>query len=376
MSDTRDFGQVDPAVAEMAKRTADRLLGRNDSQQTTGGLSSVDVLGQSGSSRTQGRAPWESPSLPTTSDRRDGRSPGRSPWDGPVVLPPTDRPPERPAPVNRGVLEVTYGEKDFDAKIAQDNYSKLVIKGLPKELSPSPWIDSAGNGYFFWLKNQKNPDASDRNRHFFPSNLKEIEIAQYQGNIYKPIMINADEMRISASQTYMRSQNQDGFGSFRGTTDVYTYAANMSKIAGSALQYQENLLREGAKNAPSNPYFHIYLADVLAAQSVQPVIEALANGKTAYFDNPQTRQKLEEAIRENQIALAITRQYGDIVKPPTYEMPLSPFGLNPYAYNPDYYWSGASYQAARREVQLSLLLQAVKLGRLPMELPPALPPRP
>lgn len=355
MSDKFDFGKVDPAVAEAAKRTADRLLGRTDSQPSTGGLSTVDVL--------------KTPAV--------GRNtPGRSPWDGPVTLPPTDRPERPPAPVNKGVLEVTYGEQDFDAKIAQNNYNKLVIKGLPKDLSPSPWVDSTGNGYFFWLKNQKNPDASDRNKHFFPPNLKEIEIAQYQGNIYKPVMINVDEMRISASQAYMRSQNQDGFGSYRGTTDAYTYAANMSKIAGTSLQYQENLLREAGKNSPSNPYFHIYLADVLAAQSIQPVIEALANGKTAYFDNPETRKKLDEAIKETQTALMITRQYGDIVKPPNYEMPLSPFGLNPYSYNPDYYWSGASYQAARREVQLTMLRQMISLGRLPMELPPALPPRP
>lgn len=359
MSDgTSPFASGNSDLAEQARRATERLRGGSTDTpsfpgtgSSSGGMSSLDILRQ--------------------------QAIGRSPWDGPVVLPPTDRPPERPpTPANRGVLEVTYGEPDFDAKVGQNNYTKLVIKGLPKELSPAPWVDETGKGFFFWLKNQKNPDASDRNRHYFPSNMKEIEVAQFQGNIYKPIMINADEMRIAASQAYMRSQNELGYGSYRANTDAYTYAANMSKVAGQALDYQEKLMREAGKNAPNNPYFHIYLADVLTAQAVQPVIQDIAAGKTAYFDNPYTRAKVEEAIKEVQAARMITRQYGDIMKPPAYEMPLSPFSLNPYSYNPDYYWSGAAYQAATREMQLGLLQQAIIFGRLPIELPPALPPRP
>lgn len=342
---------------DQAQRAMDRLLGKST---TTGdnNVNSLDVLRQ----QALGRKP--------------------SPWggtgDGPIVLPPvTDRPPERqPAPVNKGVMELNYGDPDFDAKLAQTNYSKLVLKGLPKELSPSPWVDDKSGKLFFWLKNQQNPDASDRNRHYFPANLKTIEIAQMQGNFYKPIMINADEMRISASQAYMKQQNSTGFASYRNATDVFSYAKNMSQVAGDALSFQEKILREGAASSPSNPYFHIYLSDVLVAEAVQPVIQDIANGKQAYFDNPYTRQKIDEAIKEVQAARLVTRQYGDIMKPPAYEMPLSPFSLNPQFYNPDYYWSGAAYQASIREVQLTLLKQAVVLGKLPIELPPALPPRP
>ena len=356
MSDGRNFGQVSGDPAEQARRALERLQGKTDSQ-SGGSINSLDVLRQ----------------------QVLGGGQRRSPWDNPVELPPTDRPPERPAPVNKGVLEVTYGEAGFDAKVAQNNYTKLVIKGLPKDLQPSPWIDEEnGKGFFFWLKNQKNPDGSDRNRHYFPSNLKEIEIAQYQGNIYKPVMINVDEMRIAATQAFMRKQNDQagGFASYKNATDAYSYAAGMSKVAGQALDYQEKLLREGANSSPSNPYFRIYLADVLAAQAIQPVLQAITSGQTAYFDNPYTRAKIEEAIKETQNARKITQQYGDIVKPPSYEMPLSPFSLNPYSYNPDYYWSGASYQAAIREVQLTLLQKAIIYGKLPIQLPPIMEPKP
>ncbi len=357
MSDGRNIGQAPPDLLEQARKTAERLRGDDSQGQPALNSNSLDLLRQQALGQTR-----------------------RSPWGQPDVTPPppgSDRPQERPqVPANNGVLEVTYGEADFDAKISQNNYNKLVIKGLPKDLLPAPWIDEEnGKGFFFWLKNVKNPDASDRNRHYFPSNLKEIEIAQHQGHIYKPVMVNADEMRIAASQAFMRKQNDSGFASYKNTTDVYTYAANMSKIAGKSLEYQENLLREGAKSSPWNPYFHIYLADVLVGQAIQPVLQAITNGQTAYFDNPYTRAKIDEAIKEVQAARQVTRQYGDIVKPPSYEMPLSPFSLNPYSYNPDYYWSGAAYQASIREVQLTLLKQAVIFGKLPIELPPALPPR-
>lgn len=280
------------------------------------------------------------------------------------------------APVKNGVMELNYGDPNFDAKLAQSNYSKVVINGLPKDLRPSPWVDEqAGKGFFFWLKNERNPDASDRSRHYIPSNLKEIEIAQYQGNIYKPVVINADEMRIAASQAYMRKQNDSGFASYKNTTDVMTYAQNMSSVAGDVLAYQEKLLREGAQASPTNPYFHIYLSDVLTAQSIQPVIQSFKAGGQINFDNPQTNAKLDEAIREVQAAREITRRYGDVLQPPAYEMPLSPFSLSPYSYNPDYYWSGASYQAAIREVRLRVLKQLVKTGNPLFQLPPALPPR-
>lgn len=309
-----------------------------------------------------------------------------SPWDTPgkpeipQPAPGGDKLPDKPrgGDVKNGILELTYGEPDFDKKLAQTNYNKLVIRGLPKELLPAPWVDEQnGKGYFFWLKNQRNPEASDRNRHYFPSNLKEIEIAQMAGNVYKPIMINADEMRISASQAYMKAQNQNGFASLKNATDIFGYAQNMSKVANQALSYQENLLREGAKSSPWNPYFQIYLADVLVAQAVQPIIQKMTNGEKAYFDNPETHAKIDEAIKAVQDARLATQRYGDIRKPPSYEMPLSPFSLNPYSYNPDYYWSGAAYQASIREVQLFALKQAIKLGKnMPIELPPLLPPKP
>ncbi|MBX9689474.1 MAG: hypothetical protein K2X27_22380 [Candidatus Obscuribacterales bacterium] len=361
MSDGRYTGPGQLDNIDAINRAADRIFGKKndapspgDSSTSSGGSSSLDRLREQALGRP---SPW--------AERPKAGSDSRS-----------DRP-QAPVSAN-GTIEISYGDPDFDAKLAQTNYRKVKINNLPKDFLPSPWVDDSGKGFFFWFKNQKNPDASDRSKHYFPGNVKEIEIARNAGNggVYKPVLINADEMRISASQEFMRINSDSGFASYRNTTDALGYAKNISKAASGALDYQEKLLREGAKNAPENPYFRIYLADVLVGQAIQPVLEAIGKGEKAYFDNPYTRQKIDDAITEIRAAREVTRVYGDIRKPPAYEMPLSPFGLNPYAYNPDYYWSGAAYQASIREVQLTLLKQAVIYGKLPIELPPALPPRP
>lgn len=369
MPDGRDSGLAPIDATQQAQRVADRLFGSNDMTAATPGAAigpnALDLLRQ----QVLGRpSPWgDGTTLPGTP------APGGS--DRLPLPTGSDSPPQNPAPVRNGVLEVNYGDPDFDAKLAQNNYSKLVIQGLPKDLTPAPWVDESGKGFFFWLKNPKNPDASDRSKHYFPANLKTIEIAQYAGNIYKPVMVNVDEMRIAASQAYMRAQNDSGFASYSNTTDVVSYAKNMAGIAGQSLAYEEKLLREGASTSPSNPYFHIYLADVLAAQAIQPVVQDMLAGKQVYFDNDYTNAKLAEAIKETQAAQMITQRYGNRVKPPDYVVPLSPFALNPYSYNPDYYWSGAYWQSAQREVQLTMLSRAIKLGKIPFELPPALPPK-
>ena len=357
-----------------ASRKADRMLeaGSNTSPGGVSGVSGLDLLRGFPANRfptADNQRPatdYLRPAVPRNIDQ------GNAPTDRQRV---TD---QYAGLVKDGVLQVRYGEADFDAKLSLTNYHTLKISGLPKEMRPSPWIDDQGNGngkgYFFWFRH--NSDESDRNlsdrtRHYFPPNVKKVEIERMVGNVYKPEVIIADEMRISATQSFMKKQNSTGFASYGNATDVFKYAERMSQIGGTALNYQEELMRDGAKSSPDNPYFRIYLADVLAAQAIKPVIEAFSKGEKVYFDNPQTLAKLDEAIKETRIALEITRKYGDRMRPPAYETPLTPFGLNPYHYNPDMYWGGASYQAAQREVQLTLLRKLATTAKLPIELPPA-----
>jgi hypothetical protein len=275
--------------------------------------------------------------------------------------------------VKNGVLELTVGDPEFDAKLRNRDYHTLKLKGLPDKVQPAPWVDAEGKGYFFWFRHQDdkiNPTLSDRTRHYFPTNLKKLEIERQVGHHFKPEHVDVDEMRIAATQVYMKSQNKTGFASYGDGTSALKYAQRMGEVSMGALNYQEKLLRDAADTSPRNPYFRIYLSDVLAGQAAQPIVDGIVNNRPVRWDNPDTIRKLDEAIIEIKKAQKIISTYGDFRVPVMQETPLSPFMYG----NSDFYWSGASYQAYRREVQLVMLKQLARLGQIPIELPPALPP--
>lgn len=272
--------------------------------------------------------------------------------------------------IKNGTLELTYGDPDFDVKLRMKDYHTLKLNGLPEKMQPAPWVDKEGKGYFFWFRHQDdkiNPNLSDRTQHYFPTNLKNIEIQRQVGHHFKPEHVNVDEMRISATQVYMKNQNSTGFASYGEATSALKYAQKMGEVSMGALNYQEKLLRDAANSSERNPYFRIYLSDVLAGQAAQPIIDGIVNDRPVRWDNPDTIRKLDEAIDEIRKAQNIIAKYGDFRVPVMQETPLSPFMWG----NSDFYWSGASYQAHRREAQLVMLKQLARLGQIPISLPPA-----
>lgn len=268
--------------------------------------------------------------------------------------------------VVNGVLVLRYGAKDFDQKLAQTNYHSLKIVGVPPTVPVAPWVD--GKGFFFYF--QKGADGEAQ--HYMPKGLKWIEINGVQAS--------ADEMRVKASHELQVRSNKDdkGFANYKDTTHPYLYAKRMSGIAGDVLSTQEKFLREGAQNSPENPYFKIYLSDILMAQAVQPVIAAVTakekgekyDEKLLSFNNPATLAKIDEALKLLDEAQKAAKTGGDLVKPNTTRMQeLSPFALNPYAYNPDIYWGGALYQSWQRQVMLQLMKGWITSNQLRFELP-------
>lgn len=273
-------------------------------------------------------------------------------------------------PVN-GVLELEYGDPGFDKSIAQTDYHTLKIRNLPETVRLKPWVDKTG--YLFSFEGGNDKEAP----HYFPPNLKTVQIEVWNGKQYKPFTKPADELRISAVQGVMAEQRSDksSFGSFDNKTHPYRYAERMSALAEQQLNLQEKALREGAEASPTNPYFRIYLADILIARAIKPVIEDVKAGKDATLDNPETMKRIDQALEELAKARLITQKHGDIRVPNTYQQPpLFPFGLNPYYRNPDAYWSGAAYQSYQREVGLTVVKAWIKSGAIKLQLPPALPP--
>jgi hypothetical protein len=270
----------------------------------------------------------------------------------------------------KGVLELEYGKPGFAKSLAQKDYHTLKIKNLPEGVLLKPWLDNGG--YFFWFENGNDNKA----HHYFPKNLQKIEIEAFVGKHIKPFTKPADELRISALQGTMAQEHKNGYGSFQNRTHPYKYGEALSGIADKALDLQEKALREGAEASPNNPYFRIYLADVLFARSIKPIIDGIKAGKDVKLDNPETIKKLDEAIAELKKAQEVCRKIGGHTKGPNRDLqqPLMPFGLNPYYSNPDAYWGGALYQSAQREAGLTTVRAWIKSGALKIELPPALPP--
>ncbi len=280
---------------------------------------------------------------------------------------PSDQVPARPSdqPVN-GVLQLAYGDPNFDRKLSAGNYETLKITGLPQGEAVSPWVDN--KGYFFWFKS----GSDNRAHHYIPAGVKNIEV--------NGVRQNMDELRIQASQAYMSEQDgiKNGFASLDAKAHPYEYARRMAAVSQQALDLQERTLRQAADASPNNPYFRIYLADTILASAFKPVIEGISNNpnQPVNFDNPYTLAKVDQALSELKKAEGVARQQGNLYGPNTEMMPmLSPFALNPYYYNPDMYWGGALYQAYQREVGLTMMKAWIKSGMLKIELPPALPGR-
>lgn len=279
--------------------------------------------------------------------------------------------PERPIvadrtgnPGNSRVLELSYNDREFDRKLAAGNYDTLRIKDLPPGVKISSWVDD--KGFFFWYR-----DGNDNRRpHYIPGDVKTIEVAGFSQNV--------DEMRLNATMAHLREADQSrvGFTAVNGRTSPLEFAQRMGNLGQQELDNQERWLRTAAAGSPNNPYFRIYLSDILLAQAFRPIMDQLNSGRDRIdLNTPYTQAKLQQAIAEAQRAQQITRGQSGLRYPNVDMAPaLHPFGLNPYAYNPDMYWGGALYQSYQREVGLKALQFYIQRFSS-VELPPIMPPR-
>lgn len=260
-----------------------------------------------------------------------------------------------------GALELRYGDPDFQAKLAGSRAETLKITGLPANVGISEWADD--KGFFIWFADGQQ----QRQRMYLPSSFKNIEVNGYKQSVDELKIMTADAMMAEAKGT----KGQPGFYSYSARTSPLDYGKKLAGIAGESLVLQEKLLREGIANSPNNPYFHIYLSDVLLAKAIQPVLQQLQSNQPLKTNNPQTLALIDESIKEAKLAQQYAAQGGNLRVVDTQRSPLmNPFGLNPFFYNPDMYWGGALYQSYQREVSLTMLKGLIRSGLLDkLELP-------
>jgi len=302
----------------------------------------------------------------------DTRVPGtQTPTDNTRPVQPTDnRPPQATltdaqlqAAVHNGQLELKYGDPNLDQYLARAQYQTIDIQ-VPQGVTVKHWVDQNGN--FFWFQGGNDNGA----RHYYPGTAKAMTV---NGQT-----LDLEAQRLKVDEAY--AQQAGGFQSFGASTNAVNYFSRMSQLSSQALQTLDNSLSNSVKTS-SNPYFKIYLADVYTAEAMQPIVQQVLHGGSASFNNPQTLQKLDQAIALTQQAITDSRSgLGKTNQNPPGNvlMPLDPYEIYSNPNNPQFYygfWGGSLQQAQSREVALTTIRNLISSNALPkIELPPALPP--
>lgn len=298
-----------------------------------------------------------------------GDSPAKPRLDLLQFLPRGDgaKPADRVAdvPVRDGVLELDYADRDFDRKIqAARDFKTLKITGMPADKQILTWADERGYYFFF------GPD--DKQNHYFPSSLKVIEV---NGKRF-----DMDRSRLQVSETFMKQYtgSPGGFENFGRGANALDYFWRMSKVGENGLAWQEKILKDAAANS-NNPYFRIYLADVMLMQSLKPIIDGALAGNIT----PEQKQKVIDRLSaaEKELKEAERMSHGALYQKNQFpqrnvELPLAPgaflFGPRPGYPDPYFsYWGGAWDQSLRREAFITLLKGYINAGALNyIQLPP------
>jgi hypothetical protein len=281
---------------------------------------------------------------------------------------------------NRALI-LSINDKDFDAKLSgaaktwPKDFDKLKLTDIPPGVKVNYWQDP--QGLFIWFEG-----GQDRGKkHYIPSNLTTLELPTQSKTIES---IRIDVNRNYAQATFSNLQSFDGnFNPARdGGVNSIKYFGRIAGIADDALLKQEKVLRDAARTS-DNPYYKLYLADVLTAAAVKPVINDFLRTGTADLNNPTTLRKLDEAISLLDAAYRDSsgklREVNHFPRPNVYS-PLMP-GV-PYwssnRYPNDFYgfYAGVYDQSMARQASLKMIRDHIKLGSFPkFELPPNLPPR-
>ncbi len=261
-------------------------------------------------------------------------------------------------PVKNGVLEINFSDlaKLKDLPPADSVYTTLKINKVPANAQVLHWADK--DGYYFFFDG-----AGADNVYHYPRALKIIDMDGKRFDVDRSrLKVNEYALSKAAGES---DQTKNPFATVTNPkVDALTYFKNMSKVSGESLAWEEQILRKGVEDT-KNPYFQIYLADVLTMQALQPLVRGVLNGGQVTAEQRQQMiDKLTEA--ERQLKNAADLSYGPLYQMNRFPlanvvMPLAPeaFFYTPgpgQIYNPDYaYWGGSWDQAQRRRVALQFI---------------------
>lgn len=276
----------------------------------------------------------------------------------------------------RGTLSVRFGDANMDKILEQaqaGKYDTLRIGGLPRNAQFVAGMTDDGQVFLlFGSNNQYNAK-----RFYIPDSVSTLIVdqeinarGQFQSSKYL-----TDSFRADVIQARLDKANIPSVGDLRDPRrSPEQFAAGLANVATGVLDAQERFLRQEAGNSPDNPYFRLYLADVLFAKAFRPVIDDLrASAADPSKRSIEIRNSLE-VTRGIDAALAELNEAKKICGQNGYNPNLdAPRGARPwlaYHSNRDLYWGAAAYNAYRNEVAMKAIRYVISTGMLnKLELP-------
>lgn len=315
----------DSAGAAMQLAAADVLFGRNGFQQR-----------DSGPALSNWKNPPESTPTdlgkPTVEQRRD--------------VPPPERTFEAPKIIN-GVIELSYNDRDFERKLmSTDKYDTIRIKELPPGVNIQHWLDEGG--YFMYFK---GPDGTRGDLIHYPPNARKLSVVDVGS-----LDLYAERLRVNDNYA---EKWHGGFKSLQRENEVLSYLANMSTYSDRHLLNQENSLRTSSEWS-GNPYFKIFLADVMAARTMKPIVRQLQDKQMPNIFDRESIARMEFA---NKVLGVAERDSKASLAEWPHRPVVTPLGhRQPDAYH---FFLGAMTQSRVRMGKVNELRQSIQGNRVP-----------
>jgi hypothetical protein len=253
---------------------------------------------------------------------------------------------EAPKIIN-GVMELSYNDVDFEKKLmSTDKFDTIRIKELPPGVSIQHWLDEGG--YFMYFK---GPAGTRSDWIHYPPNARTLSVVD-KGSLD----LYAERLRVNDNYA---DTHHGGFKSLQRESEVLSYLANMSTFSDRHLAIQENSLRTSSEWS-GNPYFKIFLADVMAARTMKPIVRQLQDKQMPNIFDRESIARMEFANKDLQIA---ERESKNSLREWPNRPVVTPLGhRQPDAYQ---FFLGAMTQSRVRMGKVNELRQSIQGNRVP-----------
>lgn len=255
----------------------------------------------------------------------------------------------------KGTLVLRYGDPEFDRKIGSaGKIDTLCVHGLPQGVRMRQGMDE--RGFYFWFED----GFEQLGRYFHPSGLREIKIngQSLDIDLEKLWLIDSFIVRYNKHQASFASLNSESH-----IRELFSYFCRLSRMSTSKLEHLSMVLCN-ATDQSDNPYFRIYLADVLMASCLRTLIESRFRVRRASLDEESVTRVFESAL-----ALLLSAQtnckeeLGKLGETPDCNQ-IMPLAAASQRLNASAFWSGAYYQATRRAALLTAQAEDITGGKM------------